>query len=228
MKFDMLVSCAAKALSAIKIGGKKNPKLGRLDFAILEVAMMVAALDGEILKSETDAFMALARKCRGYTPDNAKKCLDAALQKAGYLMAIAKIGRYTAKERVAAFVASAVATMPRGFVDGELSDLRRAFVLWISMGLSDGEFSDIERTAIDALQDRLAQVMFDEALGEEARWIALYPAYGMANAAASRAKKVSLLEPGFVDKAAGLVRDLSSSARRDAATAALEAFIREA
>jgi len=223
MKISQLLPNVTKLFSSIA-GGGKGPRLSRLDFGILEVAMMVAALDGEILESEVATFQSLAKKCRGYTAANAKKCLDEALRRGGYLMAIAKVGGYTAKERIGAFVDLAVETMPRGFVDGELSDLRRAFVLWVSMGVSDGEFSDIERKAIDALQDRFAQVMFARAIDAEQRWVALCPAYRMPDGAA-HAKKITLLESGFVDRAEALLKDLAVASKREKAEAALAAFI---
>jgi len=225
MKFTQLLPNVTKMFSSIKLGGK-NPKLSRLDFGILEVAMMVAALDGKILDSEYESFMTLAKKCRGYTAANADKCLDAALRKGGYLMVIAKVGGYTEKQRIDAFVDLAVETMPRGFVDGELSDLRRAFVLWVAMGVSDGEFSDIERKAIDALQDRFAQVMLARAMDEEQRWIALVPSLQSIDDKPGK-HKITLLEKDFLDKAEALVKDLSVASKREKAEAALSAFIEE-
>jgi len=112
-------------------------------------------------------------------------------------------------------------------VDGELSDLRRAFVLWVAMGVSDGEFSDIERKAIDALQDRFAQVMLARAMDEEQRWIALVPSLQMADGPVPHGKNITLLEEGFLDKAEALVKDLSVASKREKAEAALAAFIEE-
>jgi len=224
MKFAQLLPNVTKMLSAIRLVGRRDPKLSRLDFGILEVALMVAALDGEILDSEYESFVSLAKKCRGYTAANAKKCLDAALRKGGYLMAIAKVGDYSDKERIDAFVDLAVEAMPRGFVDGELSDLRRAFVLWVAMGVSDGEFSGIERSAVDALQDRFAQVMLARAMDEEQRWVALVPSLQTIDGRPC-AHKISLLEKDFLDKAEALVKNLSVASKRDKAEAALAEFI---
>jgi len=225
MRLSQLLPNVTKMLAAVKLGGKRDPKLSRLDFGILEVAMMVAALDGEILDSEYAAFVELAKKCRGYTAANAKKCLDEALRKGGYLMAIAKVGNYTDRQRIAAFVDLAVEALPRGFVDGELSDLRRAFVLWVSMGASDGTFSDIERKAVDALQDRLAQVMLARAMDEEQRWVAFVPALQVSDDVHARPHKITLLEADFIDKAEALVKDLAVVSKREKAEAALAAFI---
>jgi len=225
MKITQLLPNVTKMLSAVKLVGKRDPKLSRLDFGILEVAMMVAALDGEILDGEYEAFEALAKKCRGYSAAGAKKCLDEALRRGGYLMAIAKVGGYTAKQRIDAFVDLAVETMPRGFVDGKLSDLRRAFVLWVSMGVSDGEFSDIERKAIDALQDRFAQVMLARSMDEEQRWMAFAPAVQMLDGGEKRPKKITLLEDGFIDRAEALVKDLAIASKREKAEAELATFI---
>jgi len=227
MKFAQLLPNVTKMLSTIRLVGRRDPKLSRLDFGILEVALMVAALDGEILDSEYESFVSLAKKCRGYTAANAKKCLDAALRKGGYLMAIAKVGNYSDKERIDAFVDLAIEAMPRGFVGGELSDLRRAFVLWIAMGVSDGEFSNIERRAIDALQDRFAQVMLARAMDEEQRWIALVPTLQMIDDMPGK-RKVTLLEGGFIDKAEALIKNLSVASKRDKAEDELAAFIAQA
>jgi len=111
-------------------------------------------------------------------------------------------------------------------VDGELSDLRRAFVLWVAMGVSDGEFSDIERKAIDALQDRFAQVMLARAMDEEQRWIAFVPSLQMIDDKPGK-RKITLLEDGFIDKAEALVKNLSVPSKRDKAEAELAAFIEE-
>jgi len=225
MKLSTLLPNVTRMLSSLKLVGKRDPRLSRLDFGILEVAMMVAALDGEILEAEFAAFTALAAKCRGYSAQNARRCADEALRKGGYLMAIARVGGYSVAQRVDAFVDLAVETLPRGFVDGELADLRRAFVLWVAMGVSDGDFSDIERKALDALQDRLARVMVARALDEEQRWIALVPSLQTLDGDKPRARKISLLEPGFIDRAAALVRDLNVASRRERAEAELATFI---
>jgi len=225
MKLSQLLPNVTKMLSAIKLTGKRDPKLSRLDFGILEVAMMVAALDGEILATEVDAFQTLARSCRGHSAAGAKKCLDEALRRGGYLMAIAKVGGYAESQRIGAFVDLAVEALPRGFVDGELADLRRAFVLWIAMGVSDGDFSDIERKAIDALQDRLGQVMLARAIDEEQRWLAFVPEMQVIADGARHPKKITLLEPDFIDRAAALVRDLSVASKREKAEAELAEFI---
>jgi len=227
MRISQLLPHVTKMLTSFKTTGGKNPSLSRLDFGILEVALMVAALDGEILESEYAAFTALARKCRGYSAENARKCADSALRRGGYLMAIAKVGGYTVRQRIEAFVDLAIETMPRGFVDGELSDLRRAFVLWVAMGVSDGDFSAIERQAIDALQDRLARVMLVRTMDEEQRWAAFVPALQMLDGRFSGTRKITLLEDGFTDRAASLVRDLGVAARRERAEAELAAFIRQ-
>ena len=57
---------ARKIVSGLKFNYLKedDSALGKVDFGVLTVAMMIAALDGTILPDELTAFRKLARDCR--------------------------------------------------------------------------------------------------------------------------------------------------------------------
>jgi len=213
----------------MKFGGKKkDAELAALDRGVLEVALMIAALDGEILPSEYAAFEELAKTCRGYTAKAARACLDSALKSAGYLIAISQVGCYDEKARLAAFVEMATAAMPKGFACGSMADLRRAFALWVAMGVSDGGFSDLERKAVEALRARYAEfvVAKDRAEREkEERLAQLSPMHSLAYKATAAAKKSFVLGPEFIVSAEKVVKDFGVASKREKAIAALDALV---
>jgi len=204
MKIEAFLNTVTDVLMGINVGRKgANDKLTRLDRGILDVALMIAALDGEILPAEVAAYYRLLGKCRGLTKKDAPAALNEALRKAGYLIALKQTGT-SDKTLLSAFVNEAMTTLPVGFEDGSLADVRRAFVFWTTMGHSDGGYSTLERSAVQALAD------------------------GFAKARAARGKKaktVSLLEEDFLANAERLVKDMSVVAKRAKAQAALDALI---
>ena len=135
---------------------KKFGKASRTDFGVLKVALMVAALDGEVTDAEYKALEALAKKCRGYTPKTAAKALDEAMRSAGYLMLFGR--RATDTALVKAFMAEAQAALPNGFAYFSVEDVRRAIVTWIAMGMSDGDYSAREKNCIEALRKLFAKL----------------------------------------------------------------------
>jgi len=207
MKLDKILDTATKTFVKMKLGGKKiDPKLAALDRGVLTVALLVAALDGTILPEEYAAFRLLAEKCRGGTAKNARALLDAALPDVGRLMAMAQVGVYSTEERLVAFLTAAKKALPRGFANGSMADLRRAFALWVMMGSADGAFSAVEESAVRVLLRRLTIVRAKK--GERGKSI-----------------RCQLLEDGFLQKAADIARDLAAPSRRTKAEAALEALI---
>lgn len=201
MTIDAFLNTVTDVLMKIDVGKRATGKLTRLDRGILDVALMIAALDGEILPAEVSAYYRLLSKCRGFAKKDAPAALDEALRKAGYLIALKQTGTND-KALLSAFVNEAMKTLPAGFADGSLADVRRAFVFWTTMGLSDGGYSALERVAVQAL------------------------ANGFTKARAAKGKKfVSLLEDGFLAKVERLVKDLSVVAKRQKAQAALDALI---
>ena len=109
-----------------KIIGLKKGAINKTDLGVIKVAFMVAALDGEVSDAEYAAFDALAKKCRGYTPEAAAAALDEAMRSAGYLLLLSK--RATDAALVKAFIREAEAALPDGFAYCSIQDIRQAIV----------------------------------------------------------------------------------------------------
>jgi len=126
---------------------KKNA--AELDFGVLTVAMMVAALDGRIEPSEWAAFRRLADVSRTSAIEGGA-LWDSAVRAAGYILVQSQI--LTERQLILAFVREAAKALPEGFANGLPADVRRAFVMWVSMAMSDGEYSGVERKCINAFR----------------------------------------------------------------------------
>jgi len=87
-----------------------------------------------------------------------------------------------------------------------MADVRRAFALWVAMGIADGEFSAVEKSAIRALFLSLAVVRAKKTKK-------------------GAAKAFGLLEADFFEKAEKIVRDLANASKKVKAEAALEELI---
>lgn len=166
----------AKLLSGLKFNYLKEDEsaLGRVDFGVLTVAMMVAALDGVIEPAELKAFSKLADQCRVSAGEKAVR-YGAALHSAGYMLLVSRSGA-SPKAIVQAFVAEAAKVLPQGFAGGSGEDIRRALVIWITMGLSDGQFSGIERACVEAFCAQVAEIMKKRRNARRERlWLGLCP-----------------------------------------------------
>jgi len=206
MKFNKILEMAAKMFAGVKVGGKKgDKKLAELDRGVLTVGLLIAALDGTILPEEYAAIEALAKTCRGGSVKNVRALLNAALPIAGQLMAMAQVGAYSEKERLAAFLMAAKKALPRGFTDGSMADVRRAFALWVAVGVADSEFSEVEQGALTALE-----------------WH-----YSILRQKKNRRKNQSfrLLERDFLAKAEKITRDLAVPAKKAKAETAFAELI---
>ena len=165
-----------RALSGLKFNYLKEDEsaLGKVDFGVLTVAMMVAALDGVIEPDELKAFSKLADQCRVGAGERAAR-YEAALHSAGYMLLVSRSGA-SKKAIVQAFVAEAEKVLPQGFAGGSGEDIRRALVIWITMGLSDGRFSGIERTCVEAFCALVAEIMKKRRNSRRERlWLGLWP-----------------------------------------------------
>ena len=192
-----------------KILGHKA-EIGRTDLGVIKVAFMVAALDGEVSDAEYAAFDALAKKCRGYTPEAAAAALDEAMRSAGYLLLLSK--RATDDALVKAFIREAEAALPDGFAYCSIQDIRQAVVSWIAMGLSDGDYSARERACIEALRKNFAELKVTRQKEDDLRWMALGPAYGLAYDQADSGAVVELVTRDFVARVEELVAQYGDSA----------------
>ena len=182
---------------------KKLGKASRTDFGVLKVALMVAALDGEVTDAEYKALEALAKKCRGYTPKAAAAAFDEAMRSAGYLMLLGRRAKDT--ELVAAFIREAEAALPNGFAYFSIRDVRRAVVTWIAMGMSDGDYSAREKKCIEALRKHFAKLKVSRAEAEEEQWCSLAPAFQRAYGSVSHRVSVDLAPQSFVTRVERLV-----------------------
>lgn len=126
-----------------------------VDLAVLKVALMVAALDGEIGDSEYETIRNLATRCRGCSAEEIDAALEAGKRSAGYLLLMAT--RSGEDKLETTFVSEALASLPRDFVArGTKSAVRDAFITWNVIAMSDGDFSERERRCLDALRRRIS------------------------------------------------------------------------
>ena len=110
----------AKILSGLKFDYLKedDSELGKVDFGVLTVAMMVSALDGVIQPSELKAFDKLAQQCRVSDGERAAR-YESALHSAGYMMLISRSGA-SKRTIVETFVREAEKVLPHGFAGGKV------------------------------------------------------------------------------------------------------------
>ena len=184
MKGKSIKGLAEKIVSGLKFNYLKedDSELGKVDFGVLTVAMMVAALDGVVQPDEFKAFSRLAEKCRVSKGEKAAR-YNAALHSAGYMLLLARSGM-SKRALSIVFLDEAEHVLPMGFAGGKAEDVRRALVLWVSMGLSDGEFSGVERAAVESFCARVAEIMQKRRDCRKNRlWLGLCPAFGGARKA---------------------------------------------
>jgi len=134
------------------------------DLSCLQVALMVAALDGRILPREYEMFGRLAQRCAGATPEKVDAALDAALRSAGYLFL--QSGRLQADALASLFADEALKILSDGFSLSEPERIRAAFEMWRTMAESDGDYSEIERQCLEMLRLRVREVLKARELAE--------------------------------------------------------------
>ena len=121
----------------------------RMDFVLLKMALMLAALDGEVAEDEIERFRELAEKCRGYSDKSFGTLWDNAVRSAGYLLLQSRLlGK---DELVATFVREAEKDFVGEIVLETAAERIRAFEILDRMAMADGDYSEIERAAIVAL-----------------------------------------------------------------------------
>lgn len=154
----------ARILSGLKFDYLKEDEseFGKVDFGVLTVAMMIAALDGRILPAEMAAFSKLSEKCRVSAGEHAAY-YNSALHAAGYILLLSQSG-LSQKDLTQAFLAEAEKVLPTGFAGGKAEDIRRALVIWITIGRADGSFDGIERTCVRAFSAHAVTLAKNSAL----------------------------------------------------------------
>lgn len=138
----------------------RKPHFENIDLGVLNVAFMIAALDGAVTEEEYAAFDKIARECRGYTPENAKKALHEAMRSAGYLILLGP--RVDDEAFAKAFLAEAEKALPESFPLYAIEDVTWAFEMWVSIAESDGDYSARERLCIEALQRYITAIRKNE------------------------------------------------------------------
>lgn len=138
----------------------RKPRFEKIDLGVLNVAFMIAALDGEVTDEEYAAFDKIARECRGYTPENAEKALRASMRSAGYLILLGK--RVGDEEFVKTFLHEAAEALPESFPIYDPEDVKWAFEMWRSVAESDDDYSRRERLCLEALSKYVAEVRKNE------------------------------------------------------------------
>lgn len=209
-----------KLLSGLRFEYLKedDSELGKVDFGVLTVAMMVSALDGVIQPSELKAFDSLAQQCRVSDGERAAR-YESALHSAGYMMLISRSGA-SKRAIVETFVHEAEKVLPHGFAGGKAEDIRRAFVIWVTMGLSDGEFCGLERACVEAFRDKVAEIMRRRRRDcKESLWLNLNPAfriaYGGGRKSSAAAKRVAEFGEDILARVERLVAAGNLAAIRD-------------
>ena len=157
MKSGIVVSSIQKLLSGLKCEFLSDAAHGRsesVDFAVLKVAMAVAALDGTVGEAELAEYEQLAAACAIPEGERREKAFDACLRFAGYIELQAR--RLPGEKLLELFVSEALDVLPTGFFRGDMEQVRRAFATWTAIAMSDDYYSGVERKAIALLRERIA------------------------------------------------------------------------
>jgi len=153
MQTNAILEDAIRALGKIAVGGRPTGvDRAALERGILDVAMMIAALDGEVLPSERAAAGTIAGLFGDMTPEAREAAIGQSLENAELVIAERKTG-VTDKQLVGFLILRAALVLPAGFVGRDASDVRFALILWLAMCLSDGSFDSVEKLAFWRLLD---------------------------------------------------------------------------
>ena len=156
MKSGIVVSCVQKLLDGLKCEFLADAAHGRsesVDFAVLKVAMAVAALDGTVGEAELAEFEQLAGSCAIPEGERREKAFEACLRFAGYIELQAR--RLPHDKLLELFAEESLDVLPASFFRGDMSQVRRAFATWTAIAMSDNYYSGVERKAIRQLRDRI-------------------------------------------------------------------------
>ena len=119
------------------------------NLAIVQIAMMIAGLDGVISPEEYIAFEDIFKAC-GCCEEGYDDALERGLESAGYI--VLQSQRLQPEALMNVFVKKVDGLLPGGLgnLHGEVA--RKAFMFWITMAVSDNNYSSIERKGILALK----------------------------------------------------------------------------
>jgi len=135
---------------------RSGATVGEMEYGIIYVAALVAALDGEMTDDEVRLVMDFASSCPGSSSEGMRKGRDFALRQAGYLELIARFPDfYTEEVRLGRFHEAVEAGPFDQFESLDRKCLVHAFTFWTAVAMADGDFSRIERQALEELKTRL-------------------------------------------------------------------------
>ena len=133
---------AAPLVNAINVNSAE--RIERRTMATLDVAYLLANIDGWFTEKQETCFEKIAASL-------GKKPSDVSAHAVGLNAKLAHIReRVTEDELLGAFIAECRSYCEA--FDGMLIPSRRAFALWITLGLADGEMSSTYRKALELLQ----------------------------------------------------------------------------
>lgn len=119
------------------------------EFAILKVAYLLSAIDGEVAESEKATFDRLAARCRDVDVGEAKDVIRSAHASVEKLLKAYK-GKKASPQDV--FMCEVKKVCDWATFVRNSSLVRKAFVIWMAMIMADGVLADVEQRAIRELQ----------------------------------------------------------------------------
>ena len=114
-------------------------------YAVIQIAMMIAGLDGKVTPEEYVAFEDLFR-FYGCSDSEFDGIFDKCLESAGYI--VLQSQRLPSEELIGIFIERARKVLSDRLNKFDDADKRKAFMLWTVMAMSDSEYSSIERQGV--------------------------------------------------------------------------------
>ena len=161
------------------------------EFAILKVAYLLSAIDGEVAESERATFDRLAARCRDVDVDEAKDVIRSAQASVEKLL---KAYKGKKASPLAVFMCEVKEVCDWSAFVRNSTLVRKAFVMWMAMVMADGVFADVEQRAIRELQ-------------------AFVNSFSLIDDAFLLATKGELLQMAKCDKALKLAKNLQTDRR---------------
>ena len=177
---------------AVKPKGRGGRFTGKdAEFAILKVAYLLSAIDGEVAESERATFDRLAARCRDIDVDESKDVIRSAQASVEKLL---KAYKDKKASPLAVFMCEVKEVCDWSAFVRNSALVRKAFVMWMAMVMADGVFADVEQRAIRELQ-------------------AFVNSFSLIDDAFLLATKGELLQMAKCDKALKLAKNLQTDRR---------------
>lgn len=161
------------------------------EFAILKVAYLLSAIDGEVAESERATFDRLAARCRDIDVDESKDVIRSAQASVEKLL---KAYKDKKASPLAVFMCEVKKVCDWSAFVRNSALVRKAFVMWMAMVMADGVLADVEQRAIRELQ-------------------AFVNSFSLIDDAFLLATKGELLQMAKCDKALKLAKNLQTDRR---------------